>query len=85
MALNGQNICGERVRRYRLRLPNNKFPGRPVSQEVLAARAQAMGWDIGRDVIAKIELGERCVTDKELEQLAKLLNCTPHNLIGWNE
>jgi hypothetical protein len=82
--ISGQNTCGERVRHYRLLLENPKFPGKVVSQEVLAAIAQSAAWDIGRDVIAKIELGERCVTDEELQKLAWLLKCSVHDLLQWD-
>jgi hypothetical protein len=33
-----------------------------------------MGWDIGRDIIARIETGVRLVTDSELLFLARALN-----------
>jgi hypothetical protein len=39
----------------------------------LAAKCQRIGWDIGRDTVAKIEGGTRCITDIELLKLAKAL------------
>jgi len=44
------------------------------SQPDLAARCQRMGWNIGRDTIAKIEDQRRWVGDFELIGLATVLN-----------
>lgn len=53
-----------------------------LSQEVLAARCQASGWDVSRGTFAKIEAGLRRVTDAELVVLAKVLRCSFEELIG---
>jgi transcriptional regulator with XRE-family HTH domain len=45
-----------------------------LSQPQLAAKCQRIGWDIGRDIIARIETGIRLVTDSELLFLARALN-----------
>ena len=42
-----------------------------LSQPTLAAKCQLMGWDIGRDTIAKIEGQTRWVGDAELVHLAR--------------
>src|SRR5436190_4935961 len=57
------NIVGPRVRRLR--------NARGWSQPELAARCQRIGWDIGRDIIARIESQVRLVTDSEILFLAK--------------
>jgi len=46
---------------------------RKLTQEDLAAACQRSGWQIGRVIVAKIEMGEREVTDLELTVLAKAL------------
>lgn len=60
-----QNIVGPRVQALR------KKQG--LTQAMLAARLGAMGWDIGENIITKIETGVRCVTDNELVILAEAL------------
>jgi len=44
-----------------------------LSQAGLAARCQLAGWDVSRDIIARIELQIRIVTDIELMHLAHVL------------
>lgn len=44
-----------------------------LTQEDLAGRAATAGWNISRDVVKRIERGEREVTDIELRLLAKAL------------
>jgi hypothetical protein len=39
----------------------------------LAARCGVLGWDLSRATLSKIEAQLRCVTDTELEILAKAL------------
>lgn len=72
---NGQNVCGEEIRRRRCAFG--------ISQEKLAELSQLQGWDITRGLIAKVETGERGVSDDELICFAKLLRCTPHELLNW--
>jgi transcriptional regulator with XRE-family HTH domain len=62
------NIVGPRVRRLR--------NARGWSQPELAARCQRMGWDVGRDIIARIESQVRLVTDSEILFLAKALGAS---------
>lgn len=44
-----------------------------LTQEDLAGRAAVAGWRISRDVVKRIERGEREVTDIELRMLAAAL------------
>lgn len=44
-----------------------------LSQPELAAKCQRLGWDVGRDIIARIEGKIRLVTDSELVFLARAL------------
>ena len=44
-----------------------------MTQEDLAGACQRLGWRIGRVIVAKIEMGEREVTDLELTILARTL------------
>jgi transcriptional regulator with XRE-family HTH domain len=52
-----------------------------LSQEDLAGRAAAVGWIMSRDVVKRIERGEREVTDIELKSLAKALRIPPALLL----
>ncbi|MDX2082093.1 MAG: helix-turn-helix transcriptional regulator [Terrimicrobiaceae bacterium] len=63
-----RNIVGPQVRRLRVALE--------ISQPELAGRCQRLGWDVGRDAIAKIEGGSRWVADCELVYLARALECS---------
>lgn len=44
-----------------------------LSQAQLAARCQVAGWDVSRDIIARVELQIRWVGDFELLHLARAL------------
>ena len=59
---------GPQIRRLRFE--------RNLSQPAFAAKCQRLGWDIGRDTVAKIEAGSRWVGDFELVYLARAL-CVP--------
>jgi transcriptional regulator with XRE-family HTH domain len=61
-----QNIVGPQVRKLRY--------GQNLTQDELAARCQRIGFDLSRGTLSKIEAGLRCVTDRELIDLAKALN-----------
>lgn len=73
MAGDRQNLVGERVRKMRM--------ASDLSQEALAARCQAGGWDVSRGTFAKIEAGVRRVNDAEVVILAKALRCTVADLL----
>lgn len=60
-----RNLIGPALRKERC--------AKGLSQPQLAERAQRQGWDIGRDVIAKIETQARWVADFELVALASIL------------
>ena len=60
-----QNIVGPQVRKLRYQ--------QGIKQEDLAARCGVLGWDLSRGTLSKIEAQLRCVTDAELEILAKAL------------
>jgi transcriptional regulator with XRE-family HTH domain len=62
-----KNIVGSQVRKIRTEIE--------LSQSALAAECQRQGWDVSRDVVAKIEDGRRWVADEELIKLAKALEC----------
>ncbi len=61
------NVVGPEVRRLRIQAG--------MSQPAFAAKCQRAGWDISRDIVARIEGGSRCVEDRELLMLAKSLGC----------
>lgn len=65
MASGNLNLAGSRVRK--IRSANN------LTQEQLAARCQAAGWDVTRGTLAKIEAGVRRLNDAEAVILAKCL------------
>lgn len=56
-----------------------------LSQAQLAARCQKYGWDISRDIVARIEAQTRWVADTELVLLAKILAIPVHRLCGKPE
>ena len=70
-----KNVVGPRVREARHRADLQ------LSQEQLAARLQALGVDIDRTAISKIETGVRPVSDVELLALSRALDVTPTYLL----
>jgi transcriptional regulator with XRE-family HTH domain len=60
------NIVGSQIRRLRSE--------QGLSQHALAAKCQRLGWDISRDIIARIEAKTRLVTDSELVFFARSLD-----------
>ena len=67
-----QNVIGPTVRKLRYH--------RGWTQAILTARCARVGWDLGNNVIAKVEAGFRCVSDGELIYLAKALRVKLHDL-----
>lgn len=59
------NLCGPQIRRIRYQ--------HGWSQAHLAATCQIAGWDISRDIVARIEACNRAVTDADLAVLAEVL------------
>ena len=52
-----------------------------LSQAALAAKCQRMGWDLSRDVLARIESGVRGITDKEIAIFSDVLGVTVQELL----
>src|SRR5258708_9497295 len=61
-----RNLVGPQIRELRARME--------ITQPMLVARCQLVGWDISRETIAKIESQIRWVSDFELLGFAKALN-----------
>ncbi len=70
------NICGGKVREYRLALPEK------TSQRQLAVLLQVRGLDVEKNAIQRIESGQRFVTDIELKVLAEVLGVTFDDLLS---
>lgn len=64
--LTKQNVIGSKIRDLRR--------AKKVSQAMLAARCEVLGWRISENGITKIERQIRCVTDRELLILAEALH-----------
>ena len=69
-----KNAVGPQLMRLRNRLG--------LSQAQLAAKFQVAGWDLSRDIIARIELQTRGVTDLERIELARILRVPVDSLLG---
>ncbi len=67
------NLIGKQVSKARNHLD--------LSQADLAARCQLMGWDLSRDVLARIESGIRGITDKEIAILCDVLGVPVQELL----
>ena len=66
----GANKSGHRVRVARtMQKPR-------LTQDDLIARMQIAGIEMSKNILSRIELGERYVTDLELITFAKVLNVT---------
>lgn len=68
-----QNIVGSQLKALRREMG--------LTQAMLAARCGRLGWDIGENVVTKIETQIRCVTDFELLCLAAALRIDPNRLL----
>jgi transcriptional regulator with XRE-family HTH domain len=53
-----------------------------LSQAQFAAKCQLAGWDASRDIVARIELQIRRVTDLELITLASVLRVPVESLLS---
>lgn len=67
------NLIGKQVSEARNRLA--------ISQAALAAVCQRKGWDLSRDVLARIESGVRGITDKEIALLCDALGVPVQELL----
>lgn len=73
---NGENnICGQKVKELRERLPEK------TSQRRLADMLQMAGLDIDKNAVQRIESGKRFVTDIELKVIAKVLGVSYQELL----
>ena len=61
-----KNVCGPQIARFRYE--------QGLSQSDLATKCQLIGWDVSRDIIARIEGRVRWVGDFELAALSKALD-----------
>lgn len=68
-----KNIVGQTVRRLRNAVG--------ITQPMLAAKCGVLGWDVSREVLARIESRLRYVTDWELVVLARALAVDVEDLI----
>lgn len=71
-----RNVIGPSVRRLR---NLNSW-----SQTDLARKCQLAGLDWGRDIVAKVERGEREVTDREILVLRKVLGVSADSLLDYS-
>ena len=67
------NLIGKQLAKLRME--------RSLSQASFAARCQRLGWDLSRDVLARIETGIRGITDKELAVLCAALEIPVQDLL----
>ena len=67
------NLCGKNVKKFRL--------AHKLSQYQLAAKIQAMGYDVDNHFVRRIENGERFVTDIDLVILSQALEVSIDDLL----
>lgn len=72
-----KNICGDRIRLARL--------GKRLSQTDLARMLQLQGVQAERDIISRMEMGDRLVTDYEVVTIAEVLDVSVVWLLGKEE
>ena len=72
-----KNICGDRIRLARL--------GKRLSQTDLARMLQLQGVLAERDIISRMEIGDRLVTDYEVVTIAEVLDVSVVWLLGKEE
>lgn len=69
-----KNICGDRIRMTRLE--------KRMSQTDLARLLQLEGVPMKRDVISRMEMGDRLVTDYEVVTIAEVLGVSVLWILG---
>lgn len=69
------NLCGSNIKKARL-LKDHKY-----SQRMLADDMQRHGADLDKNMIQRIEAGQRYVTDIELQIFANVLNVSVEDLL----
>lgn len=67
------NLIGKQISKERNHLG--------LSQAALAAKCQRLGWDLSRDVLARIESGIRGISDKEIAILCNVLGISVQELL----
>lgn len=70
------NISGKRIAEFR------KAMKPKMSQRALADKLQLSGLDVDKNVIQRIESGQRFVTDIELKAIAAVFGVTADVLLG---
>ena len=72
---NNKNIISEKLKELREQ--------KGLSQSNLAAKMQIMNVNIDQQMISKIEMNKRQVTDYELACICKCLSVTPNDLLDF--
>ena len=74
---NNKNIIFEKLKELREQ--------KGLSQSNLAARLQTMNVNIDQQMISKIEMNKRQVTDYELACICKCLKITPNEMLNFDD
>ncbi|MDR2933594.1 MAG: helix-turn-helix domain-containing protein [Oscillospiraceae bacterium] len=69
------NLCGKNIKYLR----ENAVP--PMSQRQFAKELQIKGYDVDHHFVRRVELGERFVTEIELQMLATFFNVSADSLL----
>ena len=72
-----KNIISTKLREIRRK--------RKLSQSDLAAKLKIMNVNIDQQMISKIEMNKRQVTDYELTCICKCLNVTPNDILNFDK
>lgn len=72
-----KNIISDKLKELRRK--------RNLSQSDLAAKLQTMNINIDQQMISKIEMNKRQVTDYELACICKCLSVTPNDILNFAE
>ncbi len=72
-----KNIISDKLKELRCK--------RNLSQSDLAAKLQTMNINIDQQMISKIEMNKRQVTDYELACICKCLSVTPNDILNFAE
>lgn len=72
-----KNIISDKLKELRRK--------RNLSQSDLAAKLQTMNINIDQQMISKIEMNKRQVTDYELACICKCLSVTPNDILNFDE
>ena len=72
-----KNIIFDKLKELRVK--------KKLSQSDLAAKLQTMNVNVDQQMISKIEMNKRQVTDYELACICKCLNVTPNEILNFGE